>query len=359
MPSTAQVSEALSAQATSQVAAAYLTTATYLELAELWADVGSGAGAAVKAGVFVARAAKVLALRRQQVAQINVANLRLQRALRVGEVVRLPNFDGSPRKARATTAALRQEFRDTVRRYAPEALKDAPVMPSLPSEVKRASMPDLKQEYTPYRLPASAPSEGRVLREVSLPSLEASLRKLDSDLEKATTKGLRELAQANLKRMSADADEGVRKSIVRSGQFGWAGARVLGDRVDQTVAQSDPRVVAYARVHYSFDGNGPCGFCAMLLSRGAVYKSKASAGGSFGSVAQFHPNCRCKGECLYEGENYDDIERFASNRFFDELWTKVVRERGLSGREATRAFRRAVDGMNRRGGIEAAQSKEE
>ena len=351
MASSAYVREAVSAQATTQVAAAYLMTAAYLELAQLWADVGSGAGAAVRVAAFVAKAAKVLALRRRQVAQVTAANLRLQRALRTGEAMRLPDFDGTPFKAKPTVASIRDDFEKVVTKYAPEALKPEPKMPELPRPSKRASAPELGREFTPYRKPAALPSEGKALREVSVAGVERELRELEASFESATLKGLRLMVEENLKRIEVAEDKAAaeQNAIVNAGQFGWVGARALGDRVVDAVVRSDPRVVAYARVHYAFDSTGPCGFCATLLSRGAVYKSKKSAGGSIGSVSRYHPNCRCAAVPLYGGEDYKTDDRFKANRHYDDMWSRVVRANGLSGREAARAFRRAVDGENRRG----------
>ncbi|MET8684840.1 hypothetical protein ABZV77_11540 [Streptomyces sp. NPDC004732] len=60
------------------------------------------------------------------------------------------------------------------------------------------------------------------------------------------------------------------------------GREAISEAVDH-----DRKALAYMRV----PNPGACYFCLMLASRGAVYKSKHSAGDH--EVRKFHPNCQC------------------------------------------------------------------
>lgn len=108
----------------------------------------------------------------------------------------------------------------------------------------------------------------------------------------------------------------------------------LGGRatIDRTARES-PVIVGYrreARAH-------SCYFCAMLASRGAVYKTESSAkvrdvrgGGS----RRFHDHCRCSAEPLYGHE--DEPAHVAA---LSDRWAEVTA--GKSGQDAVNAWRAA------------------
>lgn len=99
-------------------------------------------------------------------------------------------------------------------------------------------------------------------------------------------------------------------------------------------SQHDTKSLGYARVT---DGK-PCYFCAMLASRGAVYKSKDSAGaGPRGAANRYHDGCGCTVQAIY-GTDADipgDGEKYAA------LWAEVTGEH--SGHAKLTAFRRAYE----------------
>lgn len=118
------------------------------------------------------------------------------------------------------------------------------------------------------------------------------------------------------------------------------GARNL---IDQT-SLADRRVIGWARVT---DGN-PCGFCAMLASRGAVYRSRASAGvrglGGAGlpdvhrpDLEKYHTGCHCQTVPVYTRTDFltPEAERYARE------WREVTK--GTTGDEARRVWRRYIE----------------
>lgn len=85
---------------------------------------------------------------------------------------------------------------------------------------------------------------------------------------------------------------------------------------------SDPQARGWQRVT---DPN-PCAFCAMVASRGVIFKSDGGAG------FQAHGHCGCSAEPAFEGTPVrPDNERFA------QAWKDSTK--GLSGGEALNAFR--------------------
>lgn len=90
------------------------------------------------------------------------------------------------------------------------------------------------------------------------------------------------------------------------------------------VAQ-DEKALGWARV----TRDNPCAFCAMLASRGPVYKTRQQAG------FQPHDHCRCYPEPVFTR----DAPWPGRGREFQELWYSATS--GYSGRDAINAFRRA------------------
>lgn len=90
------------------------------------------------------------------------------------------------------------------------------------------------------------------------------------------------------------------------------------------------RTTRWARVTTSLR---PCAFCVMLASRGAVYKSEASAFGF--NASQYHDNCHCIVVPIVEGG-----EPSQQSATYYRLWQQATS--GYSGRSALKAFRSAL-----------------
>ena len=118
------------------------------------------------------------------------------------------------------------------------------------------------------------------------------------------------------------------------------GARVLAvsdDARRDVTGALIARPFAWARVVQP-GPNGPCGFCAMLASRGPVYRSSAAAGKG---VRAFHDRCRCVVVPVYTSrvwEGKEDAARYA------RVYDRVVRRGDLHGSEARTAMDVALRG---------------
>jgi hypothetical protein len=75
-----------------------------------------------------------------------------------------------------------------------------------------------------------------------------------------------------------------------------------------------------------------CSFCAMLASRGPIYKAERTA--------EFEPHnrCGCTAEIVYR----EDADWPPGSRRFQELWQETTR--GRNGQDAVIAFRQAIEG---------------
>jgi hypothetical protein len=143
------------------------------------------------------------------------------------------------------------------------------------------------------------------------------------------------------------------------GQAVQAGFRAVkevengGRRTIRNAVDRDGFAVGWARVA---TGRETCGFCLMLVSRGPVYQSAESAGlnaddttaldilddndtEAFNELmTRFHPNCDCKVVPVFDRMNWQGRDDYLAAR---DTWREVTK--GLSGRDALNAFRRAIE----------------
>lgn len=86
-------------------------------------------------------------------------------------------------------------------------------------------------------------------------------------------------------------------------------------------------------------GPNPCAFCAMLASRGFVFKSKMSAvtAGGDDDIRRYHDNCHCYPIVRW----VDASELPAANAWLQDQWYVVTR--GTSGAQARAVWRRWFD----------------
>lgn len=106
-----------------------------------------------------------------------------------------------------------------------------------------------------------------------------------------------------------------------------------GRSVLRQAVTADARALGWIRVTDA----DPCHFCAMLASRGPVYKDRNAALWRDGDAGQrFHDGCACTVEPVYDA----DAPWPGRAAEFAELWKRSTA--GLSGDAARRAFRRAL-----------------
>lgn len=174
----------------------------------------------------------------------------------------------------------------------------------------------------------------------SLPELPPINQASDADLvknlldrsagvyKKARLTGLDEL----------QAEERARKATEASGaRLVLNGGR---DAIEQT-EKSDRDAIGWMRVS---DGD-PCPeFCAVMVSRGAVYRSRKTAGESANDrfvgagMFKFHDNCGCTVAPVFTRSEFMSAEAERLRNIWDETTA------GKSGADARNEFRRALEG---------------
>jgi hypothetical protein len=121
-----------------------------------------------------------------------------------------------------------------------------------------------------------------------------------------------------------------------------AGRDAINDAI-----QHDGRVEMFARKC----GPNPCYFCAMLASRGFVYKKSTGSttsrdttvAGNYvgGDIRKFHDNCHCTLISRWELQS----KLPEQNQFYKDLWLDVTK--GLGGKAAMSKWRSEINRMRR------------
>ena len=328
MTTKARQAEADQASIAFHVALTRIGFGTIEEALALWTDVNP-AKIAPTSGRWLDRAVTLVLSRRRWSRDLAFAYYRLARALRTGATIKDPYLPNEPRP---TLTSLRENFAsavDDVSRVsgtAPnqplDSIAGGPTLSPSDSENDRLLIEELKQlREEEVRLEKAAEEETRIALEALGPAnLESKLTDTSPTLSASEMDAIREAAHQEAGARQAAAAE----RLVLDGGRGalW------------TYANQDQRVLGYARV--SATGT-PCGWCAMLISRGAVYRSKASATYSDGD--KYHDNCHCFAEPIFTAQQYES-EKFALNRKYQAEWPAVTK--GFGGKDAVSLWRKYI-----------------
>lgn len=126
----------------------------------------------------------------------------------------------------------------------------------------------------------------------------------------------------------ASIDEAMRRGQVATAGAGSRLALNAGRYHIEDLAKADPSAVGWQRVIQSAK---PCAFCAMLASRGAVYKA-----GRYAPRTKYHYHCSCVAVPLFKGS-----KKHQQAQFYAALWSESTK--GLRGKKAVAAFRKALE----------------
>lgn len=278
------------------------------------------------------QAASLARIRRRQARQLTISYIRLTRALYTGFTIAPP---GNEPGQRASLSDLRDAFLEDIDEIAPESLSERPEMPDpIPDDgiTPEAPRGPSGASYEPYGEDMFSDAPDPI--EEELARLQELIEDEEARAEAETEELLQKLAEDRLKlkmekiaeKEAKAADEARRKAADEVGRAASAHIERIvqngGRYTEFDIAQIDARCVALARVHYPENDSIPCGFCAMLISRGAVYKTVAKAGGIDPMVEndQYHTGCHCRGVPIYKGTDPNTDPRLEMNRALSALW---------------------------------------
>lgn len=284
---------------------------------------------AESAALWLAMMVAVIRGERFRSRQSAAAFYRLYRALETGYTV--PPLDGPDGREAVSLGELRDEWAqltETVRQPEPDDWDLVQV-----DEFDWPEEPDAFERAAVASLTATGPAKVREELERLESREDAGRGRLDdtdflADLNDAMT---------NAGVTSAGAAD---REALRGGR----------DLISQA-SRADRRVRGWARVT---DG-GPCAFCAMLASRGAIYRSEAEAffRGRDGAteipedpdellkLEKYHNNCHCQVVPIYNRNDFLTPEA----RQLSKDWERVTK--GTTGAESRRVWRQYIDAQRR------------
>ncbi|MFC9736679.1 hypothetical protein ACFVKC_02020 [Streptomyces noursei] len=366
MTSAARQAETDRASVAFHVALSQIGAKTTVEALSLWNEVPAAQRAATASG-WLRKAITLVMSRRRMSRDLARAYYRLARALQTGRTVADPYH---PEPTHVTLGDLRREFAALAGTYSPgndqagEAAtgesgeaspvrgdepgptdQDAPEAPKVDDGPELDDGDDDWERVLVEELDGLRQEEERIEREA-----EEELRTI---LDALGTRNLdRRLSQVDDEQAAKDADYERAEAHRQAGaQQAAAASRVAmngGRSALWNHTNRDKRALGYVRLSRT---GTPCGFCAMLISRGIAYKSEASATYKDGDL--FHDNCHCYAEPVFSRQQYGSRELFALNRQYEALWPKVTN--GHSGRAALNAWRRFIRRKQREAHKAAAQ----
>ncbi|WP_406409649.1 hypothetical protein OG923_12600 [Streptomyces halstedii] len=374
MTSAAKQAEADQASTAFQVALTQIGAGTVEEALKLWQAVPATARAA-QSSAWLKRAITMVMTRRRMSRDLARAYYRLVRALRTGTTVADPYH---PEPTYVTLDTLRREFAALVGDSEDGSLEGSSSEPdraaagSVESSTK-SRVPE-SDEGAPAQEADDDPDDDQILIE-ELPNLREDEEQIEREAEEETRLVLELLGPANLDRKTSAIDESkpatdVDKAREEAHQQSGGRQAAAAERIVNNGGRSavwnhmskDRRVLGYIRLSRT---GTPCGWCAMLISRGFVrsdaYRTQKAAGptlaqldsGEYADGDKYHDNCHCYAEPVFSAEQYDS-PAYALNRSYAELWPKVTR--GLSGRAAVSAWRRFIRQQQKAAAQEARQS---
>lgn len=266
-------------------------------------------------------AVRAIILRRRLLRDLALAYYRLVRALRTGRTIRDPRRDEG---GAVSLEVLRQQFEEIADLIVPEEIpeqvpdeleENLEEPPSLveddDDQILLDEIAELEAEIERMEREAEEEAE-ELLRTLGLENLDKKLDEIDDELPANEVDELR--SQAHRKAASRQAAEAERISL--------NAARGL----TYSIAGYDDLLIGWAR--YSQTGT-PCAWCAMLISRGFVYKSAKSGGGDgTEDLDKFHANCHCVAVPVFSLEQFKDSELFNLNRELRQIWNEARRLHG-------------------------------
>lgn len=289
----------------------------------LWATVSAEPSrVAPTAASWIGQAVRFILLRRRDTRALALAYYRLVRALHTGHT--LPSPDGTG--GRVPLSVLRRRFLEALGLYAPEVLNDPEIASSSLQQGSadlEVVIDELEDLIDALEDDSTAEEEAEIILDALGPrNLERKLEQIRDDLPAREVDRLREEARRAVARRQAAAAERMIKNGGRGAVF--------------DLADKDDQVLGWARV--SMTGT-PCGWCAMLISRGPVYKSATSASIGLDHEGDlYHDNCNCIAVPVFSEEQYAEDPRFNLNREYGQLWPRVTA--GLGGKAALSKWRK-------------------
>lgn len=309
---------------------------------DVWADMPTNQEQAARAAWYLAEMLELLADFRSVATTLAIAYYRLVRALRTGSTVA---HGGEQDGDTVSLNQLRDDFEQ--------------VVDEIETETSDVTYPGWDDDESPF---ADEPElelgdDNDEIEVEDIADIDQMVEQLNEAADEEAVTALDALGTENLirkldaidpesearddDRQQAHQDAGSRQAA--------AAARIMMNAargLNYSLADTDLKVIGWVR--YSKTGS-PCGWCAMLISRGLVYKTRAQATGKSSNAPsvqrgeaketdQYHDNCKCVAVPIFILAQYEGNPLFDQNREYQRLWNKFIKGK-FGGKDALSKWR--------------------
>lgn len=334
---------------------------------ELWYDLPPDEVAELGAR-WLDQAILLILTRREQSRSLALGYYRLVRALRTGTTIADPR---TPEPTYVSLETLRQEFEALVdETLGPEPQEPSPDAQNAPETDEQdtndlSPTPEVEDALEALSDEDDDDEDDRILVEM-LDELEALITAEDDAAEQEAETVIQALGPDNLGKKLDGIDDQLpaREHAAEQAEAQrQAGARMAAaaERITLNAArgltyqvgEADPKVIGWVR--YSQTGD-PCGWCAMLISRGLTAKYGSETGATTTTerrgknakdeTDQYHDNCHCVAIPVYSQDHFDSSSLFEMNRKYRELWDTHIKGK-FHGKDALTEWRALLRRMAR------------
>lgn len=351
MTTPARIEEADEASVAFQIALTQIGAKTVEDAITLWSDLPPNVQPE-QASRWLGRAIRLVLFRRKRSQALALAYYRLARALRTGSTIADPY---NPEPTYISLDTLRREWRDLV---TPPATETGEVVEEEPEPEAEPATPEPQAgEEEPVEDDDEDSDDDLILVE-EIDGLAEELERIEAAAEQEARDALAELGAMNSIKKQRKIDRTLTPDEVgeaRDKAHSEAGNRqaASASRIAMNGARStiyatgsrDQRVIGWIRLSRT---GTPCGWCAMLISRGfteksGLYKSEGAAQrrGNNQDEDKYHDNCKCYAMPVYSLADLATSPLYALNREYARLWPIVTN--GLGGKAALNAWRNFIN----------------
>lgn len=221
------------------------------------------------------------------------------------------------------------------------ALEQVDILPLVQTMLDESQIPDTRAVRIEPHTWATVASGDEILEQIKRTLKGQTVDPLEKEISKISRKDIDQKAA-----LAQIEDAHTRKGKLGAGKADEFVMRAGRAQLNH-VQGRDRRVLKFARG----TGPNPCGFCAMLASRGFVFNSRRSAGSTSngaGGFRSYHPNCHCFPIARW----VEQSPLPALNVYFQDLWNTEIRGK-YSGDVALNKWRKLIERKRREGTIPA------
>lgn len=350
MPTPQQQQEADAVEGVYQWALVQLGIGAIMDAKSNWSQFVPTNGEGADYSAWMAQARRYISIRRSWMVELALEYYRLIRALRTGETIAIPGHDNE----NVSIESLRLEFEDTIGKIIGQPYDGGKSLTPGEDDDPLATAPEPS-------LPPLTPSDDDPIKVVNLDiDIQQTIDRLNQEAQAQIDASLQKYGPDAFEKALSEMDTSESADDVdkdRSDQHRKAGNRTAAEAerisllaargLTYNLGEADKAAIGWVR--YSKTGT-PCAWCAMLISRGAVfYQSRTTAGtkgDNAGSVQedikelgqQFHTNCHCTAVPVFSMKQYLNSPIFAMNRRYHAIWAKHIKGK-FSGNDALNAWR--------------------